>query len=124
MASELSRRERQAMDVIYARGKASAADVQAELPGEPTYSATRVLLQRLQKKGLLKIEMDGPRYIYSPTTPRSDAGRSALRRLVTTFFGGSSVQTVSALLGSADKVTDEELDELERLIEAARAKKK
>ena len=112
------------MDIVYAKGKASAAEVQAELPGQPTYSATRVLMQRLHKKGLLKHEMDGPRYIYSPTTPRSDAGRRALRKLVKTFFDGSRVQTMTALLGSTEKLSDAELDELERLVEKARQRKR
>jgi predicted transcriptional regulator len=124
MAQDLSRRERQAMDIVYAKGSVRAADVQAELPDKPSYSATRVLMQRLHKKGLLKYQTDGPRYVYSATTPRSDAGRTALRRLVRTFFDGSKVRTMTALLGSTEDLSDEELDELERLIEKARSKKR
>ena len=123
MAKELSRRERQVMDIVYARGKASAAEVQEDLPDQPTYSATRVLLQRLAKQGLLDFETDGPRYIYFPTTPKADAGRSALRRLVQTFFGGSRIRTMTALLGSGERLSDEELDELQHLIEQTRRRK-
>ncbi len=119
----LSRRERQVMDIVYARGRVSAADVQAELPDGPSYSATRMLLQRLQKKGLLSFETDGPRYIYTPSTPRTTAVKAAWQRLVQTFFGGSTVSAFSALLGaSSESLTDEELDALEA--EIARAKER
>lgn len=123
--SSLTRREREVMDVIYALGRASAADVQDQLPDRPSYSATRMLLQRLQKKGLIRYQMDGARYIYSPATPRTSAGRAAWSRLVRTFFGGSTGSAFSALLGaSSERLTDEELEELERLVAKEKAKRK
>ena len=118
---KLSRRERQVMDIVYAKGRVSAADLQAELPDEPSYSATRMLLQRLQKKGLLSFETDGPRYIYKASTPKITAVKSAWNRLVQTFFAGSTVNAFSALLGaSSESMTDEEFEALEA--EIARAK--
>jgi len=121
---ELPRRERQVMDIVYAGGKVSASDVQAQLPDHPTYSATRMLMQRLHKKGLVQVEMDGPRYIYSPSTPRFTAGKAAFARLVKTFFDGSRVNAFNALLGaSSDELTDAELAELERLVANAKAKR-
>ena len=122
---ELTRRERQVMDIVYARGRASVAEVQADLPDEPTYSATRMLLQRLQKKGVLQIETAGAKYIYSPSTPKLSAGQAAWSRLVNTFFGGSAASAFSALLGSdSQTLSDAELDELERLVAEARARRK
>ena len=124
-AAKLTRREREVMDIVYARGSASVADVQADLSDEPTYSATRMLLQRLQKKGFVRHRMDGPRYLYSPATPKTSAARAAWSRLVRTFFGGSTASAFSALLGaSSDRLTDEELDELERLVAEEKAKRK
>jgi predicted transcriptional regulator len=122
-ASELSRRERQAMDVVFARGRVSVADVQAALPGHPTYSATRVLMRRLYDKKLVTYVMDGPRYIYSAVTPREKAGKDALARLVRTFFDGSTANTFNALLGiTSETLTKEELDELEELVAKAKAR--
>ncbi len=122
--NELTRRERQVMDIVYARGRVSAADVQAALPDEPSYSATRMLLQRLAKKGLLTHETEGARYMYLPATPRSAAGNAAWSRLVSTFFGGSMGSAFSALLGeSTETLSDEELDALERLVAEARKKR-
>ncbi len=109
------------MDIVYAKGRVSAADLQAELPDDPSYSATRMLLQRLQKKGLLLFETDGPRYIYKASTPKTKAVKSAWNRLVQTFFGGSTVNAFSALLGaSSESMSDEEFEALEA--EIARAK--
>jgi BlaI family transcriptional regulator, penicillinase repressor len=122
---ELSRRERQVMDILYARGKASAAEVQQDLPDQPSYSATRMLLQRLQKKGLAQFETQGAKYVYSPAVPRSSAGKAAWSRLVDTFFKGSPASAFSALLGeSSENLTDEELDELEQLVAQEKAKRK
>lgn len=121
---ELSRRERQAMDLIYASEKLSVSEMQSRLPGEPTYSATRVLLQRLYKKGLLKFDRLGTKYIYSASTPKDTAGKAALGKLVSTFFGGSTANTFNALLGvSSEELSNESLDELERLITKARSRK-
>lgn len=123
--SELPRRERQVMDIVYARGPVSVADVQAELPDQPTYSATRMLLQRLHKKGLLNHQVDGPKYIYSPVRPKLRASRDAWQGLVQTFFGGSSVAAFSALLGdSSEELTEAELAELEALVAEAKRQRK
>ena len=117
----LSRRERQIMDVVYRLGRATAAEVQEALPDPPGYSAIRALLRVLEEKGHLRHEQDGPRYVFLPTVPRDKARRSALRRLVQTFFEGSTAQAVAALLGEPDaELTDEDLDRLSRLIDRAR----
>ncbi|SIO05515.1 Predicted transcriptional regulator [Singulisphaera sp. GP187] len=117
----LSRRERQIMDVIYRRGRATAAEVQEALPDPPSYSSVRALLRILEEKGHLRHEQDGPRYVFLPTVPRDKARRSALSQLVQTFFDGSTAQAVAALLGEpGSKLTDEDLDRLARLIDQAR----
>ncbi|MBY0396096.1 MAG: BlaI/MecI/CopY family transcriptional regulator [Thermoleophilia bacterium] len=118
---ELSRRERQIMDVVYRAGRATAAEVREGMPDPPSYSAVRALLRVLEEKGHLKHESDGPRYVYSPTVSRDKARRSALRRLVQTFFEGSAAQAVVALLGeSRTRLTDDDLDRIARLIDEAR----
>jgi predicted transcriptional regulator len=119
LPSDLSRRERQVMDIIYRRGRATAAEVMDDLPDPPTYSAVRAALRLLEEKGLLSHEQDGKRYVYLPTTPRGRARSSALRHLVRTFFNGSSEQVVNALLEDA-KPSAAELDRMARLIEEAR----
>ena len=117
----LSRRERQIMEIVYALGQATAADVHERLPEPPSYSAVRALLRILEEKGHLKHETDGPRYIYLPTVERSAASQSALTQLVSTFFDGSTTQAVAALLDmSATRMSDDELEELSRRIEQAR----
>lgn len=124
-STDLPRRERQVLDILYAKTAASVADVQAQLNDKPTYSATRMLLQRLQKKGLATYRMEGPKYIYSPALPKTSASSAAWHRLVKTFFGGSIANAFSALLGSsAEALSDEELDELEALVAQAKAKRK
>jgi len=117
----LSRRERQIMDVVYRLGRATAAEVQEGLPDPPSYSAIRALLRILEEKGHLRHERDGPRYVFLPTVGRDKARRSALRRLVQTFFEGSTAQAVAALLGEpGTNLSGEDLDRLSRLIDAAR----
>ena len=117
----LSRRERQIMEIVYALGQATAAEVLERLPEPPSYSAVRALLRILEDKGHLKHEADGPRYVYLPTVPRSAASQSALRQLVSTFFEGSTTQAVAALLDmSATRMSDDELEELSRRIDQAR----
>src|SRR3954465_6291182 len=117
----LSRRERQIMDVVYRLGRATAAEVKESLPDPPSYSAIRALLRVLEEKGHLRHEQDGPRYVFLPTVPRERARRSALRRLVQTFFEGSTAQAVAALLGEPGaRLSDEELDRLSHLIDQAR----
>jgi predicted transcriptional regulator len=117
----LSRRERQIMDVIYRRGRATAAEVMQELPDPPSYSAVRALLRVLEAKGHVKHESQGPRYVFLPTVPREKARRSALKQLVQTFFDGSAEQAVVALLDlSASNLSDDELNRLSELIDQAR----
>lgn len=117
----LTRRERQIMDIVYQRGSASAAEVQHDLPDPPSYSAVRAMLRLLEEKGHLKHRQKGPRYVYRPTVPHDRARRSATRRLLDTFFEGSTAQAVATLLDeSTANLTDEELAELAELIARAR----
>lgn len=117
----LSRRERQIMDVIYARGQASAAEVLEHLPDPPSYSAVRAMLRLLEEKGFVRHEQDGPRYLFKPTIARTRAQKSALKQLLQTFFAGSTEQAVAALLDlSRSKLSAEELDRLAQLIEEAK----
>lgn len=117
----LSRRERQIMDVLFTRGRASAAEVLESMPDPPSYSAVRAMLRLLEEKGHVRHDQDGPRYVYAPTVSRATARRSALSRLVETFFGGSTEQAVAALLDmDRSKLDDEQLERLAGLIEHAR----
>ena len=119
--AELSRRERQIMDVIYQLGKASVADVRDGLADPPSYSAVRALLRILEDKGHLTHEESGARYIYAPTTPREVARQSAMERMLLTFFDNSTEKAVAALLDMrGDRLTEDELKRIERLIEAAK----
>ena len=118
---DLSRRERQIMDIIYRRTRASAADVAADLPDPPSYSAVRALLRILETKGHLTHAKAGHRYVYAPVRPRRAASRTALRRVVETFFDGSMEKAVAALLDRSDgAVAPDELDRIARLVEQAR----
>jgi len=118
---DLSRRERQILDILYKNGRATAAEVQAVLPEPPSYSAVRALLRILEDKGHIRHEQDGPRYVYLPTVARDNAKRSALRHILQTFFDGSAEQAISALLDeSSAKLSSAELDRLARLIDGAR----
>lgn len=117
----LSRREHQIMDIIYSRGQASATEVMENLHAAPSYSAVRALLRVLEEKGHLRHKRDGQRYVYSPTVARERAKRSALRRVLQTFFGDSTEEAVAALLDiSQERLSDEELERMERLIKQAR----
>jgi predicted transcriptional regulator len=121
--AQLSRRERQVMDIVYRTGKATVSEVLDALPDPPTYSAVRALLRILETKGHLAHRQDGPRYVYHPTVPREAASETALERLLTTFFGGSVERTVATLLDlEAEKLSDEELDRLAELVAAAKTK--
>jgi predicted transcriptional regulator len=118
---DLSRRERQIMDIIYSHGEASAATVLAELPDPPSYSAVRALLMIMVEKDHLKHRSVQGRYIFAPRRRRSQAGRSALRRVLETFYEGSREKVLAALLHDHDaKLTSEELVRLQQLIEKAR----
>ena len=118
---ELSRRERQIMDILYRRGRATAGEVMGDLQGNPSYSTVRTQLRVLEEKGHVTHEEDGPRYVYAAATPRRSARRSALRHLVNTFFDGSAEQMVAALLGGEGaRLSDEELDRIAKLVMKAR----
>ena len=119
--TELTRRERAIMDVIYRLGRATAADVLEQMPDPPSYSAVRTFLRLLEEKGQVRHVEDGPRYVYLPTVPRGDARRSALAHVVRTFFAGSVEQAVATLVESSrSKLSQEELDRLADVIERAK----
>jgi predicted transcriptional regulator len=119
----LSRRERQIMDIIFARGEATAADVAADLPGQPSDSTVRTLLRIMEEKGHLKHREDGQKFVYLPTRTRAAESRSALKRVVKTFFEGSFADAVAALVDTADgKLPAEELKRIEAIIKKAKAK--
>ncbi len=117
----LTKRERQIMDALYRRGRATAGEIMAALPGTPSYSTVRTQLRVLESKGHVAHELDGVRFVYTPTLARRTARRSALKHLVETFFDGSSAQVVAALLGGdGSKVSAEELQRIEALVRRAR----
>lgn len=122
---DLSRRERQIMDVIYAKGQASALEVMAEMPDPPGKTAVRTFLRILEEKGHLSHEQVGQTYLFRPTRPRERAGPSALKRVLDVFFDGSLEQAVAAHLGeSAKGLSDTELKRLASLIQQARKNRK
>ena len=113
------------MDIVHARGEVSAADVSAALADPPSYSAVRALLRILEEKGHLRHREDGPRYVYLPTEPHAKASRSALKRVVQTFFDGSLASAVAALVdGEGGRLSGEELKRIETIIKQAKAKSK
>jgi predicted transcriptional regulator len=121
----LSRRERQIMDILYRRGRASAADVRAGMPDPPSYSAVRATLRILEDKGAVRHEEKDGKYLYLPAVTRDKARRSAIRNLIDVFFEGSTAQAAAALLGSpSPKFTQEEIDRLAGLIDKARKEDK
>ena len=118
---DLSRRERQILDVLYKAGRATAAEVQEAMPNAPSYSAVRTLLRILEDKGHVRHEQDGTRYVYTPTVERERAKRSAMRHMLSTFFEGSTTQAIAALLDEDPKrLSAEDLDRLTAMIERAR----
>lgn len=118
---DLSRRERQIMDIVYRRGSATATEVRESLPDPPSYSAVRAMLRILEEKGHVRHEQDGPRYVFHATLSVESARRSALRRMLQTFFDNSLEEAVATLLDvESSNVTEEELERLARMIEAAR----
>jgi predicted transcriptional regulator len=117
----LARRERQIMDILYRRGRATASEVMDDLSGNPSYSTVRTQLRVMEEKGHVRHEEEGLRYVYTPAVPRHAARKSALRHLIETFFDGSAEKTVAALLGSEGaRMSDEELDRIAELIDKAR----
>ena len=123
-ADRLSRREREIMNALFAlKNKASAEDIRARLTNPPSYSAVRAMLVRLEKKGYLRHQEDGLRYLYSATTTHAAARRAALHQYVRTFFEGSLGQMMTALVRN-EVWTDEELDALRAEVERARTARK
>jgi BlaI family penicillinase repressor len=119
--AQLSRRERQIMDIIYREGRATAAEVLERMPDPPSYSAVRAMLRVLEEKGHLRHKEDGPRYVFMPTQRPDSARRSALRHLLQTFFEGSREKMMAALLDDTpESLREEELDRMARLIEQAK----
>ena len=117
----LTRRERQIMDILFRRGRATAAEVMEDLPGEPSYSTVRTQLRVLEEKGHVRHEVDGLRFVYMPVVARHAARKSALRHLVETFFDGSPEKAVAALLGGeGSKLSSEQLARIADMIEQAR----
>jgi predicted transcriptional regulator len=117
----LTRREREIMDILYRRGRATAAEVLEDMPSPPSYSAVRALLRILEDEGHIKHVQDGPRYVYLPAVARNDARKSALSHVVTTFFDGSIEQVVATLVESSRaKLSKDELERLAQLIEKAK----
>jgi predicted transcriptional regulator len=118
---QLSRRERQIMDVLHTRGRASAAEVHAALPDAPSYSAVRALLRILEEKGHVRHQREGQRYHFLAVEPRAEASRSALKRVINTFFGGAVDDAVAALFEVTDtKLSAAEMGRLRALIAKAR----
>jgi BlaI family penicillinase repressor len=117
----LSRRERQIMDVLYQRGKASAAEVREAIENAPSYSAVRAMLRVLEEKGHVRHQADGLKYVYVPTLNRDKAKRSAVKHLLDTFFSDAPDQVVAALLDvSSRRLKREELDRMAKMIEKAK----
>jgi predicted transcriptional regulator len=120
-ASGLGARERQILDAVYQLGEASVAEVLAKLHDPPSYSAVRTMIRMLEKKGLLRHRQLGTKYVYRPTRSHQSASRLALTHVMRTFFGGSATDAVAAILNvSASKLTDDDLQRLEQLIDQAR----
>jgi predicted transcriptional regulator len=119
VTGEFGKRERQIMEIVYRRGRATAAEVRADLPDDPTYSTVRGMLRYLEGKGHLRHEQEGVRYVYLPTSPKKEVRASALSNVVRTFFDGSVSTAVAALLQSKP-LTREEHAQLSRLLDDAR----
>jgi predicted transcriptional regulator len=119
--TQLSRRERQIMEIVYQLGNATAADVREQMPDPPSYSAVRAMLRILEDKGHVRHEQDGPRYLFLPTVPREQARETALRRVIRTFFAGSPEGAMAALLDlGVDDLDEDALQRLAERIEEAR----
>jgi len=118
--SNLGRRERQIVEVLFRRGQATAAEVLRDLPDPPSYSSVRGMLRLLEEKGYVSHEWEGPRHVYRPTVDPEQAQRSAVRDLLHTFFNNSVESAVAAMLGASEKpLSEEQVRRLSRLIEQA-----
>ena len=110
------------MDVVYRRGRATAAEIHADLPDPPVAAAVRTLLRILEEKGHLRHEKEGPRHVYYPGTPRNVAQRSAVRHLIGTFFNGSRAAAIAALLDESDRaLTADEREQIDSAVRRLRA---
>jgi predicted transcriptional regulator len=123
MLDKLPPRERQIVDLLYARGPATVAEVGEALPDALTASAVRAMLTRLEAKGMVQREASDRGFLFSPAIAETAAKQSALKQVVRTFFGGSPVGAATALIGMSEKISETELDDLERLIAQARKEK-
>ena len=120
-AGNLSRRERQIMDILYQRGKGSASEVREAMEAAPGYSAVRAMLRVLEEKGHVRHQAEGLKYVYVPVVARDKAKQSAVKHVMETFFNGSAEQIVAALLdGASTRLTREELDRMSEMIEQAK----
>ena len=118
---DLTRRERQVMEILHRRGESTVAEIMAELPDPPTYSAVRSILRILMEKGMISHREDGPRYVYLPAVNTDRAADDAMKHVIRTFFDGSAQQAVAAVLRMSDaKLSDEEIAELSERIAKAR----
>jgi len=118
---DLSRRERQVMEILHRRGESTVAEIMEELPAPPTYSAVRSILRILSEKQLIQYKEDGPRYVYFPAAPTEEARDEVLEHVVRTYFGGSAEQAVTALLRISDAdISESEVQRLRDKIRRAR----
>ncbi|MDF2770680.1 MAG: BlaI family transcriptional regulator [Geminicoccaceae bacterium] len=118
---DLSRRERQVMEILHRRGESTVAEIMEELPDPPTYSAVRSILRILSEKQLIQYKEDGPRYVYFPAAPTEEARDEVLEHVVRTYFGGSAEQAVTALLRISDAdISESEVQRLRDRIRRAR----
>ena len=123
--SSLPRRQRQILEILYRRGRASVSEVMEELTGDPVYSTVRNQLRLLEERGHVKHEEQGMRYVYLPAVPHSTARESALRHLIDTFFEGSTGLVMASLIGNErTKMTEDEIGQVEKLLEKARKGKR
>jgi BlaI family transcriptional regulator, penicillinase repressor len=121
----ISRRERQILDVLYTRGRATASEIQEALPDDPSNSTVRTILRVLERKELVHHVEEGLRYVFQPTVPRTAARKSALHRILRTFFDGSAKEAVAAFLDpGAFSLSEDDLEELSRMLEKARKEAK
>lgn len=121
VSDKLSRREREILNILYRKGRATATEVREEMAEPPTYSAVRAMLRILEEKGQATHELDGQRYVYFPSVSRDRAKRSALRQLLDTFFDNSAEQAISTLLDvSSSKMSQEDFDRISAMVEQAR----
>jgi BlaI family penicillinase repressor len=125
MTDNLSRRERQIMDILFTLERASGPEIQERLPDKPSYSAVRTILRVLERKGHIRHIEEGMRYVFLPVMTREKAKKSAIERLVSTFFDGSVKAAAAAFLDPAtSKLSREDLEDLERMIREARDKER